>query len=89
MIRNERDEEKNASLMDYQSWLTGLYVHQGVQVALSNSFAKNSHAKYLKEPMSFSQLKENKKLSESEEQVKLEREYLGFKLLTDAMNRKQ
>ncbi len=81
-IRQERESEEKSSLIDYQSWLTGLYVYQGVQVALANSFSKRKNAKYVKEPISF---KEKKKATMSDEQ-RIENEYLQFKMLTDAMN---
>ena len=84
-LRLKREEEQSTYLIDYQSWLTGLYVHQGVQVALANSFSKTSRAKYIKEPISFS--KKDKPLTEEEKNKKLEREFMQFKMLTDAMNK--
>lgn len=86
-LGQERDEEKNSTLLDYQSWLTGLYVHQGVQVALSNAFSKRSHAKYVKEPISFKTRRENRELTEEQRQKQMENQYLQFKMLTDTMNK--
>ena len=86
-LRQERKEETDSILIDYQSWLTGLYVHQGVQVALANSFSKKSHAKYVKEPISFKKRKENTSLTEEQQKQKIENEYIQFKMLTDAMNK--
>lgn len=86
-LRQERQEEVDSVLVDYQSWLTGLYVYQGVQVALANSFSKKSHAKYVKEPISFKQKRENSKETKEQEEQRIENEYLQFKMLTDAMNK--
>lgn len=86
-LRQEREEEEKSSLLDYQSWLTGLYVHQGVQVALANAFSKKSHAKYVKEPISFTERKKKDPVTKEQKQKQLENQYLQFKMLTDAMNK--
>ncbi len=86
-LKTKRDEEANATNVDYQSWLTGLYVHQGVQVALANSFSKRSKAKYVKEPISFTQHQNNTADSKEKQDTRVNNKYLEFKLLADAMNK--
>lgn len=85
-LRLEREEEIKASLIDYQAWLTGLYVHNAVGVVLGNAFSKGRKAKYVEEPISFKQRRQ-KSIEAEEERVKeLEKQFLAFKRLTDTMN---
>jgi len=86
-LKTKRKEDADAINVDYQAWLTGLYVHQGVQVALANSFSKKSRAKYVKEPISFTRKKEETPQAKAEVEAKVDKQYLAFKLLTDAMNK--
>ena len=85
-LRLGRDEERLAGLIDYQSWLTGLYVHNAVGVVLGNAFSKGKKAKYVAEPISFTQRKKETRGAKEEEEKLLKNQYLAFKGLTDAMN---
>lgn len=85
----KREEAYRSQSMDYQSWLTGLYCYEAFGVVLANVLKKGSKAKYSKEPMSIKQYRQEK-ASKTEERVKkLEAEYLGFKALADAINRRR
>ncbi len=84
----KREEEYRAHNIDYQSWLTGLYCYEGFSVVVSNSFKKGAKAKYPKEPISVKQYKKDR-VSDEEAKVKqLESQFLGFKALAEAMNRR-
>jgi len=86
-LKQEREEKTQSSLIDYQSWLTGLYVHQSVMVALQNAFSKNGKAKYIKEPISFTATKKESKDAQIEADKAMENQYILFKRLTDNMNK--
>ena len=85
-LRLEREEKIQSSLIDYQSWLTGLYVHNALGVVLGNAFSKGKKAKYVAEPISFTQRKEKTRSAKADEERKLQQQYLAFKQLTDAVN---
>lgn len=85
-LRLEREEKIQSSLIDYQSWLTGLYVHNALGVVLGNAFSKGKKSKYVAEPISFTQRKQNTRKAQEEQEKELERQFLAFKQLTDAMN---
>lgn len=85
-LRLEREEQMQASLIDYQSWLTGLYVHNALQVALANSFSKGRKSKYVAEPISFTERKKRSSDERKRRERELENQFLAFKQLTDAMN---
>jgi len=87
-LKRKREEDQMSITLDYQSWLTGLYVHQGVQVALANSFSKRGRAKYVKEPISFSKNAKDRKLSEQDKEKRIERQYQQFDFLAKTMNKK-
>lgn len=85
-LRLEREEQMQSSLIDYQSWLTGLYVHNALQVALANSFSKGRKSKYVAEPISFTERKKRSSDEKKRRERELENQFLAFKQLTDAMN---
>jgi len=77
-----------ASIIDYQAWLTGLYVNQAVGVVIQNAFGGKGKqkAKYMQEPISFVARKKQKKEKMEEDEEGLNKLYIGFRQLTDAMN---
>lgn len=86
-LRLEREEEMQSSIIDYQAWLTGLYVNQAVGVVIQNAFGGKGKqkAKYMQEPISFVARKKRKK-QKQENEDDLNKLYIGFRQLTDAMN---
>ena len=85
-LRLKREEEINSQLIDYQAWLTGLYVHQAVGVVMQNAFSKGTKSKYLKEPISFTHTKEQKQKETKVNEDRLWAQFEGFRRLTDTMN---
>lgn len=85
-IRLQREEEIQSNLIDYQSWLTGLYVQQAVGVVMQNAFSKGKKSKYLSEPISFTHKREKEEQRKQDQESRLMAQFAGFKRLADAMN---
>ena len=75
-----------SSLIDYQSWLTGLYIHNAIGVVLGNAFSKGRKAKYIAEPISFTQRRHKTARVKEDEEKQIRDQFLAFKRLTDTMN---
>lgn len=46
-----KKRELELDVINYNSWLIGLYVHDAFGVVMSQSFSKNSDAKYFEKPL--------------------------------------
>ncbi len=89
-LNQTRTEESNAFNVDYQAWLTGMYVHRALAVVIGGAFSKRGSVKqqYPKEPISFSRRKaEDRKKGEEAEEALLVQQYSGFRRFVDAMNK--
>jgi hypothetical protein len=84
--RLTREEEMKSRMVDYQSWLTGLYVYNAVGVVMQNAFSKGKKSKYLKEPISFTHTREEVEKRRQDEDEQLRSVFEGFRRLTDTMN---
>lgn len=84
--RLEREEDMKSKMVDYQSWLTGLYVNQAVGVVIQNAFSKGKKSKYIKEPISFTHTREKVEQKKKDEEAEVRRQFEAFRRLTDTMN---